>query len=260
MSGVASAAPPRAGVIEATHSEAIEALGGREASHNRGSPLRHRTRIGTRRRPRLPWCAAGVDGSTTRTAGWKGTAMEKVMWLVLGATVIVASLRADRSDRARLVARFALGALFLIFGALVNVIYLATDWDSFAAFGEMSQFAFVRETWASLVVPNTGFFIGLLILGEATAGILVLSGGRRLELGLVLLLAFHVGLLFFGWWLWLYAVPMLGALTLLLRAQRRHRVDIATPRHGVHGASSRADTARAGGSGADPRLTGARAR
>ena len=29
--------------------------------------------------------------------------MEKVRWLVLGATVIVATLLADRSDRARLV-------------------------------------------------------------------------------------------------------------------------------------------------------------
>ena len=100
------------------------------------------------------------------------------MWLVLGATVIVASLFAGRSDRARLVARVALGVLFLVFGALVNVIYLVTDWDSFADFGEMSQFAFVRDTWASLVVPNTGVFIGLLIAGEATAGILVLCGGR----------------------------------------------------------------------------------
>ena len=99
------------------------------------------------------------------------------MWLVLGATVVVASVFAGRSERARLVARAALGVLFLVFGAVVNVVYLVTDWDSFAEFGEMSQFAFVRETWASLVAPNTGVFIGLLIAGEATAGILVLCGG-----------------------------------------------------------------------------------
>lgn len=68
---------------------------------------------------------------------------------------------------------------------MINAVYLLTDWDSFAAFGDMSQFSFVRETWASLVVPDTGFFIGLLIVGEATAGLLVLSGGRRLEAGLV---------------------------------------------------------------------------
>lgn len=157
--------------------------------------------------------------------------MEKIMWLVLGATVMIASLRADHSYRARMVARFALGTLFLVFGAVVNAIYLVTDWDSFAAFGEMSQFAFVRDTWASLVAPNTGLFIGLLIAGEATAGILVLLGGRRMQAGLVLLMAFHVGLLFFGWWLWLYAVPMFGALTLLLRAERRRQPSDAVARH-----------------------------
>ena len=152
--------------------------------------------------------------------------MEKIMWLVLGATVFVASLRANRSRRARLVARLATGLLFLVFGAMVNAIYLVSEWDTFAAFGDMSQFTFVRETWASLVVPNTGFFIGTLIVGEATAGLLVLSGGRRLEAGLVLLLAFHLGLLVFGWWLWLYAVPMLAALTLLLRAERERRSNL----------------------------------
>jgi hypothetical protein len=175
----------------------------------------------------------------------EGNTMEKVMWLVLGVTVMVASLRADRSQRARLVARVALGTLFLVFGAMVNAIYLVTDRDSFAAFGEMSQFAFVRETWASLVAPNTGLFIGLLIAGEATAGILVLSGGRRLEAGLVLLMAFHVGLLFFGWWLWLYAVPMLGALSLLLRAERRHGPDRVPPR-GDGGSAVGPDAARPG--------------
>jgi hypothetical protein len=39
--------------------------------------------------------------------------MEKVMWLVLGATVMVASLRADRSQRARLVARIVVSPLLL---------------------------------------------------------------------------------------------------------------------------------------------------
>ena len=186
--------------------------------------------------------------------------MEKIMWLVLGGTVIIASLFADRSGRARLVARVALGVLFLVFGALVNVAYLVTDWDSFAEFGETSQFSFVRDTWASLVAPNTGFFIGLLILGEATAGILVLSGGRRLEAGLVLLLGFHVGLLFFGWWLWLYAVPMLGALALLLRAERRHRQDLAPPLRGAQLGEDRGGTGGERGSGADSALASGRSR
>jgi hypothetical protein len=217
-------------------------------------------RIGGRRGSRLPWSAAGVDRIDDSDGRVEGNAMEKVMWLVLGATVIVASLFADRSSRARLVARVALGVLFLVFGAMVNVVYLITAWDSFAEFGEMSQFAFVRDTWASLVAPNTGLFIGALIIGEAIAGILVLSGGRRLEAGLVLLLAFHVGLLFFGWWLWLYAVPMLGALTLLLRAERRHPQGVTSLPHGVERGSTPADTIGVVGGGADPQPSSRRSR
>jgi hypothetical protein len=38
----------------------------------------------------------------------------------------------------------------------------------------------------------------------------------------------NLGLLFFGWWLWLYAVPILGALSLLLRAELRHEPQQAT--------------------------------
>jgi len=190
----------------------------------------------------------------------EGNAMEKIMWLVLGGTVIIASLFADRSGRARLVARVALGVLFLVFGALVNLVYLVTDWASFAEFGEMSQFAFVRDTWASLVVPNTGFFIGLLILGEATAGILVLFGGRRLEAGLMLLLGFHVGLLCFGWWLWLYVLPMLGALILLLRAERRHRHEVAPALQGRPRGRTSADPERAGSSPVDSKLSSGRSR
>ena len=182
------------------------------------------------------------------------------MWLVLGATVMVASLFAGWSDRARLVARVALGVLFLVFGAMVNLAYLVTDWNSFAEFGDMSQFVFVRDTWASLVAPNTGVCIGLLIAGEATAGVLVLCGGRWLQAGLVLLLAFHVGLLFFGWWLWLYAVPMLGALILLLRAERQHQHDPERSREVVQRPVTRARADRVGDGGPDAELSGGRPR
>lgn len=159
---------------------------------------------------------------------WKECAVEKILWLVLGATVVAASLVAHRNDRARWAARIALGVLFLVFGALVNAVYLATDPDSFASFAEMSQFEFVRRTWASVVAPDLGIFIGLLIAGEAVMGLLVLSGGRPLQVGLVLMAGFHVGVLFFGWWMWLYALPMLAAIMLLLRAERTRGVDRAS--------------------------------
>jgi hypothetical protein len=146
--------------------------------------------------------------------------MEKVMWLVLGGVTFVAALRASRSRRAMYVGRVALGVLFIAFGAVVNAVYRATGMD-YTAFADAAQVPFVRNTWHSLVAPHQAVFITLLIVFEAVAGALVLSGGRRTQLGLLALIGFHVGLLLFGWAFWLWAVPMLFALVLLLRAERR---------------------------------------
>lgn len=156
--------------------------------------------------------------------------MEKIMWLVLGGTAFVAALRARRSRRARYVGRVALGVLFIAFGAAVNAIYLAMDNGYYDEFADPSPFAFVRDTWASLVLPHQGVFIGLLIVFEAAAGVLVLCGGRWTQAGLVALIGFHVGQLAFGGVLWAWAAVMLVALVLLLRAER-HPVDTSAAGH-----------------------------
>lgn len=104
--------------------------------------------------------------------------MERIMWLVLGGVAFVAALRAGQSWRAIVVGRWALGVLFIVFGAVVNAIYLAVDPDYYAGFADASPFPFVRDTWESLVAPHASFFITLLIVAEATAGALILSGGR----------------------------------------------------------------------------------
>ena len=93
---------------------------------------------------------------------------------------------------------------------------------------------FVRETWRSLVVPNHGLFISLLIVFETAVGLLVLSGGKRTQLGLAAAIAFHIALLAFGWGFYLWSMPMIGALVLLLRAERQpdhRRVDVAVVPH-----------------------------
>jgi hypothetical protein len=142
------------------------------------------------------------------------------MWLLLGGTTFVAALRAHRSTRAIQVARMALGVLFIAFGAVVNAIYLALGNGYYDEFADASPFSFVTDTWHSLVLPHQGTFIGLLILFEATVGVLVLSGGRRTQVGLLALIGFHLGQLAFGGVLWPWAVVMLVALVLLLRAER----------------------------------------
>jgi hypothetical protein len=151
---------------------------------------------------------------------WKKAVMEKIMWLVLGGVTFVAALRAGKSLRAIYVGRAALGLLLIAFGAVVNAIYLAAGTDYYADFAEASPFPFVRDTWDSLVLPHQGWFITLLIIFEATVGALILSGGRRTQVGLIGLIGFHVGQLAFGGVLWPWAIVMLVALVLLLRAER----------------------------------------
>ena len=145
--------------------------------------------------------------------------MEKILWLILGSVALIAALRAGKSRRALIVGRIAVGALMIGAGALVNVVYLATgiDWTTFA---DTAHVDFVRDTWRSLVAPNHLVFITLLIAFEVTAGVLVLHGGRKAQVGYLALIGMHIGLLPFGWIFTAWAVVMLVAFTLLFRAER----------------------------------------
>jgi hypothetical protein len=131
--------------------------------------------------------------------------MEKIAWLVLGGTTFVAALFAYRSRRALYVARGALGLLMVGAGALVNLIYLVTGSD-YANFADAAHFAFIRDTWRSVVAPHQGLFVTLLIVFEATVGLLILSGGRKTQVGLVGLIGMQLGLLVFGWVLTIWAL------------------------------------------------------
>ena len=156
--------------------------------------------------------------------------MEKIAWLVLGGVTFVAALRAGSSPRAMYVGRAALGVLFIVFGAMVNAIYLIAQPEYYASFADASPFPFVTDTWNTLVLPHQNFFITALIIFEATMGVLILSGGRRTQLGLVGLIGFHVGQLAFGGVLWPWAAVMLTALVLLLRAERKAAPGLAARR------------------------------
>lgn len=87
----------------------------------------------------------------------------------------------------------------------------------------------MRDAWQALVVPNQLVFIGLLVVFEATVGLLVLSGGRRTQAGLWGALLMHIGLLPFGWIITTWSSVMLVTLSLLLRAERRHQATAAAP-------------------------------
>ena len=56
---------------------------------------------------------------------------------------------------------------------------------------------------------------------EAVVDVLILSGGRRTQVGIVGAIAFHLAMCLFGWAVTIYALIMVPALALLLRAERR---------------------------------------
>lgn len=152
--------------------------------------------------------------------------MVQVGWLVLGSLTVAGALRARHSLEAYRLALGALAALFLGAGAAVNATYLLLE-RSYSHFAQGSSFAFVRSTWESLVVPHELFFITLLILFEATVGMLLLVEGRGRRVALVLIAAFHVALLSFSPWYLVWSVPMVSAMILLLKADRRWSAEVS---------------------------------
>src|SRR3954471_10357323 len=142
-----------------------------------------------------------------------------LIWGGCGVVIVVAAVRSRHSRRAARTGELAVGALYLGAGAFVNALLLVTgeDYHDFAA---RSYIRFVRDTWHSLVVPNHVFFISLLIAFEAAVGVLALAGGRLARIGLAAAVAFHIALLSFGWGIYLWSLPMIAALSSLLRATR----------------------------------------
>lgn len=156
-----------------------------------------------------------------------------VSWAVLGLTIVGCSLRAHRDDRARKVGIAAVSLLWFGAGALANLAMLAAG-NTYTRFASGSEIPYVRDTWESLVVPHHHVFIGLLIAGEALAGILVLVPGRVREVVLLVLTAFNATLVVFGWGFAIWAVPLVIGLSLLYRAERLR----TRPRRPSGGASS----------------------
>lgn len=150
-------------------------------------------------------------------------------WAVLGLVVVVTAALTPWSRRAYPLSIAVLAVLMLGAGAAVNVAFLLTD-ASYTGFADGSASQFVTDTWESLVVANQWFFISLLVAFETTVGVLLLLGGRRREVALWLIAAFHVALLSFGWAYALWSGPMVVAMLLLVRAHRRRAPAEPAPR------------------------------
>ena len=148
--------------------------------------------------------------------------MLPVVWAGFAVVIVTAAVRtrSGRHPGALRTGRLAVGGLYLMAGAFVNAMFIVRG-DDYDGFADGADVDFVRDTWQSLVVPNHHAFIWVLVAFEAEVGLLALAGGRRTQLAYGLAIAFHVALLSFGWGFFLWSLPMLAALSQLLRAERR---------------------------------------
>jgi hypothetical protein len=114
------------------------------------------------------------------------------------------------------VGRRIVGAFYLVMGG-VHLGVVSADADTYRHFADDGLFSFVREGWWSIVMAHPSFWGLLLMAGEITLGALLLAGPRAARLGWAGVIAFHLLLLVFGFWLWVYAVPALVILVWLAR-------------------------------------------
>jgi hypothetical protein len=143
-----------------------------------------------------------------------------LLWVACAAVIVTAAVRVRRHPSSLRTGRAGVGVLFIAGGAAMNAFFVLRG-DDYATFADGAYVAFVKHTWHTLVVPNHEAWISLLIAFELAVGVLAVLGGRRTQLAYVAAIAFHAALLSFGWGFYLWSLPMIAALTMLLRAERR---------------------------------------
>lgn len=97
---------------------------------------------------------------------------------------------------------FAVGYLV---GSMVHVRFAVTNNHVYEAFGKTALIPGFRELWSSVVMPNITFFALLLAVFEMTTGILILSRGKYLRIGLAASVLFNLFLVQLG-----HASPQAG--------------------------------------------------
>ncbi len=142
-----------------------------------------------------------------------------ILWILCGIVTLIAAVLASRSKRWLYAGRAAVAQLFIIGGALAHVVNLVTH-ANYASFADPALFAWVTHTWRTVVPPNHVALIGLLAVFEATAGGLIISGGRRTQFGYLAVIAFYLALWLFGWIETVWCIVMIPVMVLLLLAER----------------------------------------
>lgn len=119
----------------------------------------------------------------------------------------------------RVVNRRTVGSFFLFTGG-IHVGIVAADTEFYRDFASAAP-GWVAEAWQEVFMAAPVAWGLLVAAAEVTMGVLLLS--RRtaaVRVGWAGVIAFHVGLMFFGWGIWLWAVPALVVLLLASRLER----------------------------------------
>lgn len=131
-------------------------------------------------------------------------------------TTLVAPDTAAPSLARRPLGRTLVGGFFLVMGG-VHLGLVAADPEVYRHFADHGLFAFVRDGWQTVVMAAPRVYGLLLMAGEVAAGGLLLAGGRAAQVGWTAVIAFHVLLMLFGWWVWAWSLPALAVLVTLAR-------------------------------------------
>lgn len=126
----------------------------------------------------------------------------------------------DDHTRHQAVGRTIVGGFFLAMGG-VHLGLVAADAQVYRHFADGAALPFVRDGWSDIVMDHPATYGLLLMLGEVTAGALLLAGGRAAQVGWRAVILFHLLLMLFGPWTLLWCVPALLILVPLARGERR---------------------------------------
>ena len=89
--------------------------------------------------------------------------------------------------------------LILIAGAATNAFLGLTRPEMYASFADLSIIPLYQSLWRSVVVPYLRFWLLLTVVFELTMGILILSKGLWVKVGMVGAILFFLFLVPFWW-------------------------------------------------------------
>ena len=121
-----------------------------------------------------------------------------------------------RHGRVARVGRMSFGAMFAG-GAAVHFAIVVTGTETYRQFADTAFIPFVKQAWLSVFMSHAALLGLLLAAFELAVGLLILAEGPKTRLGLLAAIAFHLGLMLFGWGFWFWSVSMLVMLVVLLR-------------------------------------------